>query len=295
LGVLVIASAAPERLTAEREEFVNVASIAAISLIVLGLGLVALRRDGERLRLEHALERQRLERERDEQLARAERIAVASALSLGIAHELATPLSVISLHVEGLQRSLGTAHGTALKAIEEQIRDMRQVMQGFLALARGDQPETGRLDAGSLARSAAQAVAHRFDAAAVALELELPRQAPAVRADETLARQAITNLLINALQASEAGRQVRLSLAEEGQHVAFRVEDEGQGVDPAISDQVLRPFVTTRRDRGGSGLGLAISQELARHHGGTVELNPRADRRGTAATLRLPAFHEGAA
>ncbi|MFT3707265.1 MAG: HAMP domain-containing sensor histidine kinase [Archangium sp.] len=295
LGVLVIASAAPERVTAEREEFVNVASIAAISLIVLGLGLIALRRDAERLRLAHTLERQQLERERDEQLARAERIAVASALSLGIAHELATPLSVISLHVEGMRRAVGESQRPALEAIELQIRDMRQVMQGFLSLARGDEPETGRLDAASLARSAAQAVAHRFDAAAVSLDLELSERSPPVRADETLARQALANLLINALQASAAGRHVRLSLKQEGQHVAFRVEDEGAGVDPSISDQVLRPFVTTRRDKGGSGLGLAISQELARHHGGTVELKPRSDRQGTAATLRLPAFHEGTA
>ena len=91
LGVLVVASANLERLHAQREEIVSVASVLLIAAVVLGFGFTAVRREGERVRLAHALERKRLEQERDEQLAGAERIAVASALSLGIAHEPPRP------------------------------------------------------------------------------------------------------------------------------------------------------------------------------------------------------------
>lgn len=292
LGVLIIATAALERRDAEREELVSVVSIAAISLIVIGLGAVALRRDAERLRLEHTLERQRLERERDEQLARAERIAMASALSLGIAHELATPLGVISLRVEGLKRHADEKQAAALEAIAEQVRQMKQVMQGFLSLARGDAPASTRLEPITLVKSAVQLVSHRFAAAGVLLELELPQITVPVLADESLARQALANLLINAVQASRDGQRVRVDASHDATHVALHVTDEGEGVAPEIADQVMRPFVTTRTDAGGSGLGLAITQELARHQGGTVTLAPGPGGRGTRATLALPRFPE---
>jgi signal transduction histidine kinase len=289
LGVLVVASADLERVRAQREELLSVVSVLVVVALVLGFGVTAVRRDGERVRLAHLLERQRLERERDEQLTRAERVAVASALSLGIAHELATPLGVIAAKVEGLRRNATDERSVAaLAVISEQVATMRQVMQGFLSLARGDAPQTTQVAAESLARAAARAVVHRFTAANVSLQLEVPEGLPMVWADETLVRQALANLLINAAQASGPGSHVTLRLSVVEGTLEFRVLDEGHGIPSAIADQVTRPFVTTRAQVGGTGLGLAITQELARHHGGTVSLGPGPGGRGTEATLRLP-------
>lgn len=288
LGVLLVATAALERMHAEREQVVSVVGIIGISLVVLGMGILAIRRDAERLQLAHALERQRLERERDEQLARAERIAVASALSLGIAHELATPLGVITLRVESLRRHADEKQAATLDTITGQVAQMKQVMQGFLSLARGDAPVTTELDSAELARTAALAVEHRFAAAGVRLEVEAPAALPPVRADETLVRQALTNLLVNALQASPAGGRVHMRLAREGGVLACHVVDGGGGIAADVASQVTRPFVTTRAAVGGTGLGLAITQEIARHHGGALSLTPAPDGRGTQATLRLP-------
>ena len=289
LGVLVVASANLECLHAQREEIVSVAGVLIIAAVVLGFGLTAARREGERVRLAHALERQRLERERDEQLAGAERIAVASALSLGIAHELATPLGVIAAKVEGLRRQLTDEKSTgALSIIGEQVSHMRQVMQGFLSLARGDGPQTTQLSAEAVARSAARSVLHRFTSAGVHLDLEVPEALPMVWADETLVRQALANLLLNAAQASDADSRVTLRLAAANGQLEFKVIDSGHGIAPEVVSQVMRPFVTTRAQAGGTGLGLAITQELARHHGGTVSIAPGPEGKGTEATLRLP-------
>lgn len=287
-GVLVVATASVERERAEREELRWLASVVLVVLLVLSFGVLAVRRDAERLRLEHALERQRLERERDEQLVRAERIAVASALSIGIAHELATPLGVIVARVESLRRAADDAAKTSLAVIDEQVASMRQVMHGFLSFARGEAPETLEVAPDELARTAARSVLHRFSPAGVQLELEVQSPLPKVRVDETLARQALINLLVNAAQASPAGSRVRLEVAAEGQAVEYRVDDEGTGIAADVADQVMRPFFTTRAGLGGSGLGLAISQELARHHGGTVELRASPRGKGTRAVLRFP-------
>ena len=295
LGVMVIASASFERRDAQREEFISVLSILIIVAMVLGFGVTAVRREQQRLELAHVLERQRLERERDDQLAGAERIAVASALSLGIAHELATPLGVIAAKVEGLRRQLTDEKSSAaLAIINEQIVTMRQMMQGFLSLARGDAPSTTQLSPETIARSAAKAVLHRFTAASVQLDVDVPSTLPLVWADENLVRQALVNLLVNAAEASPAGGRVTLRLAVAGGQLELRVIDEGHGIAPEVVSQVMRPFVTTRAQRGGTGLGLAITQELARHHGGTVSLAPAASGHGTEAILRLPLSNGGA-
>lgn len=289
LGVLVVASAELEREYAEREELISVASMLVVVGLVLALGVNVVRRDTERVRLEHALERQRLERERDEQLARAERIGVASALSLGIAHELATPLGVIAAKTESLRRHLVDERSVAgLAVVAEQLAQMRQVMQGFLSLARGDSPQTAEASPEAIARAAAAVVLHRYSSAGVHLVLDVPGALPPVAADETLVRQALANLLVNAAQASPPGASVTLRLVPVEGQLEFHVIDQGHGISPELADQVLRPFVSTRASAGGSGLGLAIAQELARHHGGTVSIHPAPSGKGTHAVLRLP-------
>ncbi|MBX7100503.1 MAG: HAMP domain-containing histidine kinase [Myxococcaceae bacterium] len=288
LGVLVLASAVPEREHAQREELLTALAIVLTSCMVLGFGVTALLRDRERLTLEHALDRQRLERERDEQLGRAERVAVASALSIGIAHELATPLTVIASRAQSLRRhALDESAEAAVAAVLDQVASMRSVMHGFLALARGEAPHTGPLSPVAVAREAAKAVMHRYAAGNVRLELEAADGLPQVQADETLLRQALVNLLTNAVQASAPGTTVTVRLRAQAGKLDFEVLDQGHGIDPKVATRLAEPFVTTRAHAGGTGLGLAITQELARHHGGTLTLRPR-DGGGTQATLTLP-------
>lgn len=287
-GVLIIASAHLERAHAAREELVSTLGLLLVVALVLGLGVTAVRRESERQRLEYVIERKQLERERDEQLARAERIGVASALSIGIAHELATPLGVIAARVETLKRLSDERTQPALAVIAEQVNAMRQVMQGFLAFSRGDAPQVVSSSPEELARTAARAVLHRFSSAQVELKLELAPSLPEVRVDPQLVRQALVNLLVNAAQASAPGERVQLKVGASATMLEFQIVDRGHGVPSAISDQLMRPFVTTRAHEGGTGLGLAITQELARHHGGSVTLLSNPSGTGATATLRLP-------
>ena len=291
--LLVVSSAAPERQVTRREEWMVGVSMTLVALVAVGLGGVALKREGERLALAHEVERGRLEFERDEQLGRAERIAVASALSIGVSHELATPLGVISARVEQLRRGAGDERArAALDSIAGQIEHMRRVMSGFLALARGEAPQAVRMAPAALARSAAKAVVHRYAHSGLALELEFDDNLPPISVDEPLFQQALANVLLNAAQASEQGGHVVLRLVREGDAVVFEVCDRGTGIDPALLSKVTEPFVTTRATSGGTGLGLAITTEILRHHGGRLELKSP-PQGGLVARIIVPMSSEG--
>lgn len=291
-GVLVVASAHVERDQAQREELVVVSTLALITVVAVALGAIALRREEDRLEAVHRLEREVLQHERDEQLARAERVAVASALSLGIAHELATPLSVISARVEQARRSTTDERAVgALEVVVAQVEQMKQIMHGFLALARGDQPVLALRDPEQVARHAAASVLHRFTDSKVVLELETQPKLPTIAVEETLMQAALANVLVNAAQASPAGSTVQLRVGLEQGAVVFSVLDRGAGLPAGLSSELTRPFVTTRAHAGGTGLGLAIATEIVRHHGGTLELASRPDG-GASVRLVLPLTSE---
>jgi signal transduction histidine kinase len=290
LRLAVVTTSLPERARTTREQWISLAGTLLVSGVILGFGVIALRHEGQRLQLLHRLERAQLELERDEQLALAERIAVASALSIGVAHELATPLGVIAARVEQLRRAVKGEERAerALAAIDEQVQQMKLVMQGFLGLARGEPPKVSAASPTQLVDDAARAVQHRFTHAKVQLTLQTGPLLPVVTLDATLMRQALTNLLINALEASPAGTTVTLASAVTGTELVFSVEDEGVGIEPEVAQRATEPFFTTRGHAGGTGLGLAITNEIVRHHSGTLTLGPRRDHHGTLARITLP-------
>lgn len=301
VGVAVLASAQRERDRSRREEWRDFGSLFLAVLAVLGFGGYALARERRELRLRQRMVVHRSERERDAQIARADRMAALAAMSTGIAHEIATPLGVIGARVELLAASPGLAErpedARVLAIIAAQVDRIDRVMRGFLALARGDAPTLVPLAARALAMHAASAVAHRFEANGVALERAVDSDA-IIAGDPALLEQVVVNLLVNALEASASGQKVTLSVASVPGGVEIVVEDEGVGVSPSVLAKATDPFFTTKASRGGSGLGLAISKEIVQHHGGTLRIArrdagpPARTLPGTRVVVRLPAQPE---
>ncbi len=301
VGVAVLASAQRERDRSRREEWRDFGSLFLAVLAVLGFGGYALARERRELSLRQRMALHRSERERDAQIARADRMAALAAMSTGIAHEIATPLGVIGARVELLAASPGLAErpddARVLGIIAAQVDRIDRVMRGFLALARGDAPTLVPLAARALASHAASAVAHRFEANGVLLERAVDSDAR-IAGDPALLEQVVVNLLVNALEASARGQRVTLSVASVPGAVEIVVEDEGVGVSPSALAKATDPFFTTKASRGGSGLGLAISKEIVQHHGGTLRIARRDDatppevRPGTRVVVRLPAQPE---
>jgi two-component system NtrC family sensor kinase len=255
--------------------------------LVGGFGGIALRQQRRKLEVARELEVSALERDRDRQLARADKLATIAALSGGIAHELATPLSIIMArveqvlpHVEGQPKAVA-----ALNVVMEQVHRIQRVMRGFLGLARGDAPALVRTPPQAIVDSAVSLVEHRFHKAGVNLRVEVAPDLAAIACDPPLLEQALVNLLLNACDASARDSDVVVRVSQAGERVSFVVEDEGEGVTPEAAARSREPFFTTKPRGRGTGLGLAIAQEIASHHGGRLTLENRTDRPGARATI----------
>lgn len=285
-AVVTVASAQRLRERQARAEWRLSLGVLVVAMAVLGFGSVALRRARRAARLESELGIAAIARERDAELQRAERMAALAALSTGVAHEIATPLSVLSARLEQLSRQVPSEPSVdkSVRVMHDQIARIDRVMRGLLRLARGDAPALERARAAELARTAAGLVAHRFREADVTLDLRTDDHV-AVAVDGPLFEQVLVNLLLNAAQASPPGASVELSVEPEGPEAVFVVRDRGSGMSQAILDRAAEPFVTTKPAGEGSGLGLAIATEIVKHHGGklSIESGPR----GTSVEVRL--------
>lgn len=291
---LVVAGTARfERDAFRHARFRALAGMAMALLLVASFGTLVLREQRREHELSSRLAEEKRERERDDELARTNRLASLAALSLGIGHELSTPLGVILGRVEQLSADpdLAPRKRKALVAIEGQVVRIRSVLQGFLSLARGDAPIMERVRLADVVRSALSLVEHRFSSARARLTSSFDERV-LVACDASLLGQVVINLLVNAVSASPPGSTVHVSIVEREHHAVLEVTDEGLGISDESSRRATEPFFTTRAHVGGSGLGLSIAREIVSHHGGELSVVARTSigegGRGTVASVRLP-------
>ena len=193
----------------------------------------------------------------------------------GVSHDLRTPLTRMKLAVELMD------DGEELKA---DISEMEQMLDGFLAFARDNQAEAGQpTDPIALARNVARKCG------------DIPlvvTQSTADKSNVVLRKEAITRALQNLIgNAKHYGHTVRLSVALSQRFLEYRVEDDGPGISPEDVDRALQPFSRLDEARGhhaGVGLGLSITLDIARAHGGTLELGKSDDLGGLSAKIVIP-------
>ena len=288
--VAVVATARVERDRQMRARWRLVLGVLVASGLVLAFGGLAMRKQRKELELSHELAVTTLRNERDERLVRSDKLATMGAMATGIAHEVSTPLGVILGRAEQLlPKQTDDRSRRAVETIVQQTERIHAVVRGFLALARGDQPSLSRSEPSSLARAAVELAEHRFEKAGVRLTTDIPPQLPKVACDARLFEQVIVNLLLNACDACERGGAVHLAVhADERAQVVFAVTDDGVGISLDAAERATEPFFTTKPVGKGSGLGLAIANEIVKHHRGSLSVRPRAEGRGTHASIELP-------
>ena len=299
-GLVVIASAQAERDRSLRDQWRTVLVVLLASVLILGAGVGALRAQRRDLEQERQHAVHQMERARDAELSRANRMATIAALASGIAHEISTPLGVITGRIEQLQAAVQgqERHERAIATIAAQINRIDQVMRGFLAFARGEAPILTHRSANDIAANAAKLVQYRFASAKVLLEFRPCADAELqIACEPSLFEQALVDILINALEASSPGQKVTLSVHYDQSSVAFVVLDEGTGISDSIVARATEPFFTTKAGKGGSGLGLAIAKEILVHHRGDIEFELRNGAEGnlqpgTRVVVKLPRTEE---
>jgi two-component system sensor histidine kinase HydH len=216
--------------------------------------------------------------------AHQDRARELAALSGEIAHELKNPLASI----KGLSALLAqdTAAGKPaerLRVLRREVDRMQVILDEFLNFSRPLAPLTiEQVDPGALLDEVAQM--HEGMAHERGVRLLVRSEAGPLRCDPRKLKQAIINLVQNAIEASPPGGVVEIA-AEAGAEARIRVIDRGSGVDPALADKVFEAGVTSKPR--GFGLGLTIARALARQHGGDLALSSR-EGGGSIAEIRLP-------
>ena len=248
--------------------------------------------------------RRRLRRLRlaEERARRQERLAELGSMTGGLAHEIKNPLSTIQLNV---QLALEEIDFSAL-AIEEREQLSRKVasvgreaarlqhiLEDFLKFAGRIHLAPTTTNLASTLADLAEFFRPQAERANVVLRVSAPQSAVEAIVDERLLKQALLNLMINALHAlatmpTNVQRELLLILepASESETVVLHVVDTGPGIALDRRAEIFRPYVSTRTG-GGSGLGLAVTRRIIEEHGGTIEIQGEVGR-GSDFCIRLP-------
>ena len=223
------------------------------------------------------------------QLQVSERLAALGRITAGVAHEVKNPLNSMRLWLENLKESLpADADGAALQAVhvlDVEIDRLDAVVKRFLDFSR---PMDVRLEPTQLAdllRDVLEVAQPQLQRANVQVAQLLPIGVPEVFVDRDLLKQAVLNLVLNAVEAMPNGGQLQLTLSRRGDVAEITVGDTGKGISPEDRQKVFQLFFTTRP--GGSGIGLASTFRIVQLHNGSIDFTSEVGR-GTTFRIELP-------
>jgi two-component system sensor kinase FixL len=242
----------------------------------LGLRLLLLRDIGHRREIEEQL------RERQEELARALRLAAAGEMTSALAHELNQPLSAISNYVKACRLLAAEGDGArlagALERVVEEVARASEVVRRLRDFFRTGAVHLEPVPVSELIRATLQSVRSRAERHSIALSWEDPHTSWKVLGDRVQLEVVLLNLVNNSIdaisQARSPRREVSLTASATGGWVEVRLEDTGPGVPPDVTPRLFQPFTTSKAD--GMGLGLAISRYVVEAHGGRLWSKERA-------------------
>jgi len=253
---------------------------------------------GDILGLVHSFRDVTMERRLQWQARQAERMVLAGQIVSGIAHEAATPLSVIANLAEALLLDVPPESPMAsdLRSIAAQARRIAEMLRRLLDFVRQAPPRFRPLDVNALIEETLALLRHSLRAARIEVVTHLDPRVPPLWADEGQLQQVLLNLFTNAVHAMpEGGRLIVRTevLAGAPKPIRLTIEDTGTGIPPEYLPRIFDFFFTTRADRGGTGLGLAIARQIIEAHEGTIEVESEPGK-GTRFRLQFPIRAESA-
>ncbi|OIO30539.1 MAG: hypothetical protein AUJ60_02635 [Nitrospirae bacterium CG1_02_44_142] len=230
---------------------------------------------------------QELEKANSEK-ARMERLSALGEMATTVAHEIKNPLNAIKIATSYLKNNFHGAILTEfLSIVEEEVSRLNDISSNFLGFSKPEPINLKTCDINALVESTVNLI--RQEAAEKNIEIValLDRGLPLAPCDYSRIKQALLNLLLNALEASKAGDTVEITTWNEGPFISIIVEDTGQGISSEDMENIFKPFFTTKTR--GSGLGLAIIDRIVKEHGGDIEVDSEVGK-GTKFTIKLKVY-----
>ncbi|MDR2768253.1 MAG: PAS domain-containing sensor histidine kinase [Treponema sp.] len=253
-------------------------------------------------------------RGREARMHRMESLASLTTLAAGVAHEIKNPLGSISIQIQLLQKAMKknedlyyishpedrpdpnfvnekgpvlyfTAFHKYLAVINEEIERLNHIVVDFLFAVRPMDINLREADINGFLGGMADFVRYEVENARVALELSLDEDMPLIDFDERLMKQAMLNLIQNAVAAMKDGGTLVLRTERRDNEVAISVCDTGEGIPQENLSKIFEPYFTTKEQ--GSGLGLTLVFKIVREHQGEIAVKSK-EGEGACFTITLP-------
>lgn len=209
-----------------------------------------------------------------QELTRAERLVGVGILASGVAHEINNPLAIIRGNAELLEMSsrLNDSDQSEVETIIQQVGRVELIVSNLLTFARTKQKNLQPCNIEELLDDILDQIGHQIPLDTFHVERKYQTADSTVEADADQLRQIFTNLIVNGLQAMEAGGTLSVSSAvdREARCCSVTISDNGSGISADVQKKLFTPFFTTKSR--GTGLGLAVSYGIVKDHGGEIRV-----------------------
>lgn len=227
--------------------------------------------------------------ELESRLMQADKLSSIGLLAAGVAHEVNTPLAVISSYAQMLAKQVsGDAQkAQLLEKITKQTFRASEIVNSLLNFSRTAPTQFIELDANRVVRETVNLIEPQLVKNGVQMQLDLAEAIGPVRGNPNKLQQVLLNLILNARDAMPAGGTLCVRTLAHDETAEIQVRDSGHGIDPDHLQRVFDPFFTTKGFGKGTGLGLAVTYGIVQEHAGTIEVESEMGQ-GTTFTLQFP-------
>jgi PAS domain S-box-containing protein len=225
----------------------------------------------------------------EDQLVQTEKLTSLGLLAAGVAHEVNTPLAVISNYIQMLAKQI-PADDPRQKTIERIVKQTfraSEIVNNLLNFSRTGAAEFVEVDINSVLEETLTLVQHPFKTAQVNVIKNYNAKLPPVLGSVTRLQQVFLNLFMNARDSMPQGGMLEVRTAAQNGHVEIEVTDTGSGISPEHLQRIFDPFFTTKPTGRGTGLGLSVSYGIIKEHLGKVDVRSTPGK-GTSFRLEFP-------
>ncbi|HEV3219792.1 MAG TPA: ATP-binding protein [Candidatus Acidoferrales bacterium] len=230
--------------------------------------------------------------EQRDRLIQAERVAAWRELARRLAHELKNPLFPLQLTIENMQRAreqtpeqFDEIFAESTATLRAELENLKTIVARFSDFSKMPAPQLQAVSVNDAVRTAVRVYDSQFSIIGrppIRPELYLDESLPSIQADPDLLHRALSNLVLNSLDAMPAGGTLTVRTAQKNGSVRVEVSDTGTGLTPEECERLFTPYYTTKRH--GTGLGLAIVQSVVSDHHGKISVESM---QGAGATFRI--------
>ncbi len=212
--------------------------------------------------------------ELERRLVQADKLSSIGLLAAGVAHEVNTPLAVISTYAQMLAKQVSgdDQKSKLLEKIAKSTFRASEIVNSLLNFSRTSSTDFVDVDLNRIVRETVTLIEHQLEKARVEVNLNLDSSLPPIKGNAGKLQQVFLNLFLNARDAMDAGGMLAIRTSNSGDIARVEVADTGQGIAPENLARIYDPFFTTKGAKKGTGLGLSVTYGIVREHGGTIEV-----------------------